>query len=169
MTTREDGTPSQSTGVEKPPSPRHCKGYKCGYHISPGLGICTDNKCSMCGVCHHPCAAESFQEISDIVADANKGIALCSVSFFRFSKMKAVTSEIVKMQQAELLKKNKEQLKKEAQELNIKVNCCISGASLDASKEVIVACVLEKKSYSCTLPWLLKFLLLIVALQTKFH
>jgi hypothetical protein len=37
------------------------------------------------------------------------------------------------------MKKNKEQLKKEAQELNVKVNCRVNRASPDAPKEVIVA------------------------------
>ena len=83
---------------------------------------------------------------------------MCSVSCFRFSKLEAITSDVVKTQRAELLKKNKEQLKKEARELNIKVNCRVNGASRDASKEVMVARVLEKKSYSFILHWLLKFL-----------
>jgi hypothetical protein len=46
MTTGEDGTPSQKTGVEKSPSPRRCKVYKCGHHICPDLGIHTDKECS---------------------------------------------------------------------------------------------------------------------------
>jgi phosphoribosylaminoimidazole-succinocarboxamide synthase len=50
----------------------------------------------------------SFEEISDIVANANKGIVLCSVSCFCFSKIEAVPTDIVKTQQAVLLKKNKE-------------------------------------------------------------
>jgi hypothetical protein len=53
MTTRENGTPSQSTGVEKSPSPRHGKVYKCGHLICPGGGIHTDKECSMCGVYLH--------------------------------------------------------------------------------------------------------------------
>jgi hypothetical protein len=52
---------------------------------------------------------------------------------------------VIKAQQAELLKKNKETLKKEAQEINLKGNCHINGASHDAPKEVIVAQLLEKK------------------------
>jgi hypothetical protein len=61
MTTGADWTQSQATGVEKSPSPRHCKVYKCGHHICPGLGICTDMECSMCGVhLHSLCAAELF-------------------------------------------------------------------------------------------------------------
>jgi hypothetical protein len=106
-----------------------------------GLGICTDKECSVCGVnLHSFCAAESFREMSDIVADANIGIVLWSVSCFHFSKIEAFTSDIVKMQQAELLKKKKKQLKNEAQELNVKINCRINGVSHDASKEFIVAC-----------------------------
>jgi hypothetical protein len=37
---------------------------------------------------------------------------LCSVSCFWFNKIEAIASGIVKIQQAELLKKNKEQLLK---------------------------------------------------------
>jgi hypothetical protein len=44
-----------------------------------------------------------------------------------------------------LAKKNKEQLKKEAREYNIKVNCQANGVSHDASKEIIVARELEKR------------------------
>jgi hypothetical protein len=36
-------------------------------------------------------------------------------------------------------------LKKDAQDLSVKVNCRINGASRDAPKEVIVARLLEKK------------------------
>jgi hypothetical protein len=43
------------------------------------------------------------------------------------------------------MKKNKEQLKKEAREFNIKVNNRVNGASHDLPKEVIVARILEKK------------------------
>jgi S-methylmethionine-dependent homocysteine/selenocysteine methylase len=121
--------------------------------------------------CVHPhslCAGEAFQEISDVDNDAREGIVLCSVSCFRFSKIEAVTSEVVKTQRAELLKKNKEQLKKEVRELNVKVNCRVNGASRDASKEVIVARVLEKKSYSFIHHGLLKFLKLMTMLQISF-
>jgi hypothetical protein len=59
MTTGADGTPSRATGVEKLPSPRHCK--VCGHHICPGLGIQTDKECSMFGAhLYSLCAAESF-------------------------------------------------------------------------------------------------------------
>jgi hypothetical protein len=43
----------------------------------------------------------------------------------------------VKAEQAQLLKKNKVQLKKEARDLNVKVNFHVNGASYDAPKEVI--------------------------------
>jgi hypothetical protein len=163
-------TPTQRPGAKKTPSPRHCKKvYKCGYHDSAGLGISTHKECSMC--CVHPhslCADEAFREISSVDNDASKGIFLCSVSCFRFSKIEAVTSEVVKTQRAELLKKNKEQLKKEVRELNVKVNCRVNGASRDASKEVIVVRVLEKKSYSFIHHGLLKFLKLMTMLQISF-
>ncbi len=44
------------------------------------------------------------------------------------------------------LQKNKGQLKKDAQDLNMKVNCHVNCASYDAPKEVIVAHLLEKKT-----------------------
>ncbi len=43
------------------------------------------------------------------------------------------------------MKKNKDQLKKVARESNVKVNCRVNGVSRDASKEVIVASLLEKR------------------------
>jgi len=58
-----------------------------------------------------------------------------------------LTSEAVKSERALLAQKNKEQLKKEARELQIKVNCRVNGASRDASKELIIARLLEKKIF----------------------
>jgi hypothetical protein len=54
----------------------------------------------------------------------------------------------------QLLKKNKEQLKKEARDANVKVNFRVNGASHDAPKEVIVARLLKKKRWSFTPHWL---------------
>ncbi len=42
------------------------------------------------------------------------------------------------------MKRNKESMKKEARESNVKVNCRVNGSSQAASKEAIVACLLEK-------------------------
>jgi hypothetical protein len=58
--------------------------------LGPDLGICTDNECSMCVVhLHHSlCAPESYQEILDIVADANKGIALLYAQYHVFASVK---------------------------------------------------------------------------------
>jgi len=91
-------TPTQRPGAEKTPSPRCCKkDYKCEHHDCPGLGIGTDKECSMCGVhLHSLCAGEAFREISGVDHDGSKGIALCSG--FRFSKLEAITSDVVKTQ-----------------------------------------------------------------------
>jgi hypothetical protein len=114
MTTQEDGIPSQSTGVEKSPSPRHCKVYKCGHHICPDHGICADKECSMlCGVYLHSLLLNPFERYQPLLLMQNVGIVFCSVSCFCLIKIEAVTSDIVKTQRAELLKKNKGQLKKE--------------------------------------------------------
>jgi hypothetical protein len=43
------------------------------------------------------------------------------------------------------VQKNKEQLKKEARELNVKVNYRVNEAPRDAPKEVIVSKLLEKE------------------------
>ncbi len=67
---------------------------------------------------------------------------------YRFSKIEGLTAEVVKGERAVLVQKSKEQLKMDARDLNVKVNCQINGTSRDAPKEVIVARILEKKSYS---------------------
>jgi hypothetical protein len=100
----------------------------------------------MCGVCLHSfCVAEANREIEAAGAEVIEGDNLCSVSCYRFRKADALTPEVVKAERTLLMKKNKEQLKKEGRELNIKVNCHVNGASRDAPKEVIVARLLEKK------------------------
>ncbi len=55
------------------------------------------------------------------------------------------SADAVKAERGALLQKNKEQLKKEARELNLKVNYRVNGTSCDAPKEIIVARLLEKK------------------------
>jgi hypothetical protein len=100
----------------------------------------------MCGVCLHSfCVAEVNREMEAAGAEVIEGDNLCSVSCYRFRKADALTPEVVKAERTLLMKKNKEQLKKEGRELNIKVNCRVNGASRDAPKEVIVARLLEKK------------------------
>ncbi len=64
---------------------------------------------------------------------------------YRFRKADALTSEVVKVERAPLMKRNKDQLRKEGRKLNFKVNCCVNGASHDVPKEIIVAQLLEKK------------------------
>ena len=64
---------------------------------------------------------------------------------YRFRKADALTPEVVKVERTPLMKRNKDQLRKEGRELNVKVNCCVNGASHDVPKEIIVAQLLEKK------------------------
>jgi hypothetical protein len=99
----------------------------------------------MCGVCFHSfCIAELNGEIEAAGAEVIERDNLCSVACYHFCKADALTPE-VKAECALLMKKNKEQLKKEGRELNVKVNCRINSASHDAPKDVMVAWLLEKK------------------------
>jgi hypothetical protein len=91
------------------------------------------------------CVMEEFRERGDSDHDAIEDGSLCSVSCYRFKKIDGLTADIVRAERAQLLKKNKEQLKKEARDLNVKVNFRVNGASHVAPKEVIVARLLEKK------------------------
>ena len=121
---------------ENTPSPRKAKLFKCEHHICPGLGIHTEKECFMCDVnLHSLCAAEAFREVSEADSDVINGNTICSVSCFRFSKVEGLTADIIKAEQAELLKRNKDSLKKAARELNVKVNCHVNGASRDDPKE----------------------------------
>jgi hypothetical protein len=101
----------------------------------------------LCGVCLHSfCVAEACREIADAdPAAIEDGSSLCSVSCYRFKKIEGLTADMVKAERAQLLQKNKEALKKEARDKNIKVNFRVNGASRDAPKEVIVARLLKKK------------------------
>jgi len=100
----------------------------------------------MCGgTLHSFCAAEAHREISAADPNVLEGTILCSVSCFRFSGIDGLTADAVKAERGALLQKNKEQLKKEAREFNVKVNYRVNGASRDAPKEIIVARLLEKK------------------------
>ncbi len=139
-------TPSHQK--EKPSSPRRSKLYKCGHCNCPGLGIPSDKECSLCGVCLHSfCVAEACREIADAdPAAIEDGSSLCSVSCYHFKKIEGLTADMVKAERAQLLQKNKEALKKEARDKNVKVNFRVNGASRDAPKEVIVARLLKKKN-----------------------
>ncbi len=59
-------------------------------------------------------------------SDAINNNILCSVTCYHFSKTGGLTPETIK---SEFVQKNKEQLKKEVKELNIKLNCWINGTS----------------------------------------
>jgi hypothetical protein len=60
--------------------------------------------------------------------------SLCSLSCYHFSSIDGLTPDIVTMEQVELAKKIKDQLKKAARESNVKVNCRVNGVLRDASK-----------------------------------
>jgi hypothetical protein len=100
----------------------------------------------MCGAYLHSfCAAETSREIEATDATVMNDQPLCSVTCYRFSLIDGLSPDTVTGERVALAKKNKEQLKKEARECGIKVNCRINGVSRDASKEVIVARLLEKR------------------------
>jgi nicotinamidase-related amidase len=85
----------------------------------------------MCGVCLHSfCVAETNREIEALGAEVILGENLCSVSCYRYHKSDSLTADAVKAELSLLMKKNKEQLKKEAREFNIKVNNRVNGASM---------------------------------------
>jgi hypothetical protein len=112
----------------------------------PGLGIASDKEYFMCGAFLHSfCAAETIREIKAANAAIMDDKSLCSLSCYRFSLINGLTPDIVTTERVELVKKNKDQLKKVARESNVKVNCRVNGVSCDASKEVIVASLLEKR------------------------
>ncbi len=91
----------------------------------------------MCGVHQHSfCVAEAQREIESIDPNTTDD-DLCSMTCYNFSKIDGPTAEADRGEQAVLLQKNKVQLKKDARDINVKVNCCINGASCDAPKEVI--------------------------------
>jgi hypothetical protein len=100
----------------------------------------------MCGVnLHSFCIAKAHREIAEVDSNAKENSNICSVTCYPFSMIYGLTSEAVKSERALLAQKNKEQLKKEARERQIKVNCRVNGTSRDASKELITAHLLEKK------------------------
>jgi hypothetical protein len=59
-----------------------------------------------------------------------------------------LTPLIVINERQQLMKRNKESLKKDARELNVKVNCRVNGSSRDAPKELIVSHLLEKRIFA---------------------
>jgi hypothetical protein len=50
---------------------------------------------------------------------------------------------MVTNERQQVRKKNKDSLKKEAREMNVKVNCWVNGSSCDAPKELIVSLLFE--------------------------
>ncbi len=100
----------------------------------------------MCGnSLHNFCLVDAQRSIEaanpDIYAAACQ---LCSITCFCFSKILELTPHILSHELEQPMKRNKESLKKEEQELNVKVNFQVNGSSHDASKETIISCLLEK-------------------------
>jgi hypothetical protein len=78
----------------------------------------------MCGAYVHSfCAAETFREIEATDATVMDDKPLCSVTCYCFSLIDGLTPNTVTGEPVALAKKNKEQLKKEAWECSVKVNC----------------------------------------------
>jgi len=126
---------------QRTPSPRKAKLFRCAYVSCPGLGIASDKECFMCGTYLHSfCVAETVREIEGTNA----------MPWLWMSNLFALCPAIISLWligwHLILLQANKEQLKKEAREGNVKVNCQVNGVSHDASKEVITACLLKKNS-----------------------
>ncbi len=90
----------------------------------------------MCGVCLHSfCVTEAFREIGDADPNAIEDCSLCLVSCYHFRKIDGLIADVVKAEHAQLFKKNKEQLKTEARDLHVKVNCQVNEASHDAPRK----------------------------------
>jgi hypothetical protein len=69
------------------------------------------------------CLQEAQWSIVDANPDVNvAAYQLCSLTCSRFSKIPELTPEILSAEREQLKKRNKESLKKEAWELNVKVN-----------------------------------------------
>ncbi len=100
----------------------------------------------MCGAYVHSfCIAETAREIEGTNSEFMNDKPLCSLSCYRFTLIEGLTPDTVTSERLALGEKNQEQLKKEAREYNTKVNCRVNGVSRDASKEVIIARLVEKK------------------------
>jgi hypothetical protein len=110
-----------------------------------GWEIASDKECFRCGAYLHSfCVAETVREIKSADAMVMDDKPLSSLTCYCFTLIDGLTPNTVTSKQVASAKKNKEQLKKEARECSVKVNCQVNSVSLDASKEVIVACFLEK-------------------------
>ncbi len=78
----------------------------------------------MCGAYLHSfCAAETSREIKATDAVVMDDKPLCSVTCYHYSLIDGLSPNTVTSKRVALAKKNKEQLKKEARECSIKVNC----------------------------------------------
>jgi hypothetical protein len=131
---------------QRAPSPRKAKLFRCAHVSCPGLGIASNKECFMCGAYLHSfCVAETFREIEATDATVMDDKPLCYLTCYHFCLINGLTPNTVTGKQGAIAKKNKEQLKKEARECSVKVNCQVNGVSCNASKEVIVACLLEKR------------------------
>jgi hypothetical protein len=155
MNCSTDKTPPPNRNARNAGSPpQRGKLFKCGQTNCPGLGVASDVECGMCGACLHSfCVSETNREIEALGAEVILGENLCSLSCYRYLKSDSLTADAVKAERSLLMKKNKEQQKKEAREFNIKVNNRVNGASRDLPKEVIIARTWRKKCMHCDHPW----------------
>jgi hypothetical protein len=81
----------------------------------------------MCGAyVHSSCIAEAVREIEETNSKFMDDKPLCSLSCYRFTLIEGLTPDTITRERVALAKKSKEQLKKEARECNIKVNCRVN-------------------------------------------
>jgi hypothetical protein len=94
----------------------------------------------------------AFVEVEATNATITDDKPLCSLSCYLFTLIDGLKPDTVTTERVALTKKDKEQLKKEARDCQVKVNCKVNGVSRDALKQVIIASLL-KKIFSCILHW----------------
>jgi hypothetical protein len=101
----------------------------------------------MCGASLHTfCVLETVREMEASNATTIDDKLLCSLSCYCFTLIDGLTPDTVTTERVALTKKNKEQLKKEARDCQIKVYCRVNGVSRDVSKDMIIARLLKKNS-----------------------
>ncbi len=99
----------------------------------------------MCGAYLHTfCILETVREMEASNATTIDDKLLCSLSCYCFTLIDGLTQDTVTTERVALTKKDKEQLKKEARDCQIKAYCRVNGVSRDASKEMIIAHLLKK-------------------------
>jgi len=73
----------------------------------------------------------AFVEVEATNATITDDKPLCSLSCYLFTLIDGLKPDTVTTERVALTKKDKEQLKKEARDCQVKVNCKVNGASRD--------------------------------------